>query len=290
MGILLKPDSRVVIQNVHSSYAAGLIRQMRLAGTQIVGGVQAGAGGTDHLGLPVFDLVSQAVDKTGADVSVVYTPAFGVAAAIVEAVDAGIALVSVAAEHAPVHDMMPALAHARNRGAWVIGPNSLGLLNPGQGMLGGLPAGFGMPGRVGVISRSGTLAIAMLRRLTAGGIGQSTVVSVGGDAITGRRPAEYARLMDADPATEAIVLIGEIGGGKEDELAAALPDLSTPVFAMIVGRSLPEGRQFGHAGALARNGSETAVAKARRLKDAGATICDSPLAVVTAIRQLFDRT
>lgn len=285
MSILLKRDSRVIIQNIHSPYARNMIGQMRDAGTAIVGGVAAGAGGTSYLDLPVFDTVAEAVRQTGADTSVIYTPAFGVADAIVEAADGGIKLAAATAEHAPVHDVMPALAYARTKDTWVIGPNALGLLSPGQGMLCGLPPAFGLPGRVGVISRSGTLSIAMLRALTANGVGQSTAVSIGGDSIVGRRPVEYAHLFDADPQTDAIVVVGEIGGGKEAELAEAMGGLSKPVFAMIVGRSAPEGRTLGHAGALARNASETAASKIERLKQAGATVCISPLATAQAVRQ-----
>eukprot|EP00873_Tetraselmis_striata_P030047 jgi/Tetstr1/450311/TSEL_037347.t1 len=262
-----------------------MIDQMREAGTIIVGGVAAGSGGSSYLDLPVFDTVVEAVSHTGADTSVIYTPAFGVADAIVEAAEGGIKLAAATAEHAPVHDVMPALAFARAKGMWVIGPNALGLLNPGQGMLCGLPPAFGLPGRVGVISRSGTLSIAMLRALTANGVGQSSAISIGGDSIVGRRPVEYAKLFDADPDTDAIVVVGEIGGGKEAELADAMAHISKPVFAMIVGRSAPEGRTLGHAGALARNASETAASKIERLTVAGATVCASPLATASAVKQ-----
>lgn len=285
MAILLTRESRVVIQNVHSAYAKNMIGQMREAGTNVVAGVAAGSGGTTYLDLPVFDTVADAVAETDADTSVIYTPAFGVADAIVEASDAGITIAVAAAEHAPVHDIMPTLAHARASGTWVVGPNALGLLSPGLGMLCGLPPAFGLPGRVGVISRSGTLSIAMLRALTANGVGQSTVISIGGDSIVGRRPAEYAKLFEADPGTDAIVVVGEIGGGKEAELAEAMSEISKPVFSMIVGRSAPQGRTLGHAGALARKASETAAAKIEMLAAAGATICRSPLATAEAVKQ-----
>lgn len=285
MAVLLTPESRVVIQNVHSAYARNMIGQMREAGTNLVAGVAPGAGGGAHLGLPVFDTVEQAVERTGADVSVIYTPGHGVADAIVEAADAGVRVAVAAAEHAPAHDVATALAHARDKGAWIVGPNCLGVLSPGIGMLCGLPPAFGMPGRVGVISRSGTLSIAMLRALTAHGVGQSTAASIGGDSIIGRRPVEYARLFEADPRTDAIVVVGEIGGGKERELADALGEISKPVFAMIVGRSAPPGRTLGHAGALVRDASETADAKIEALAAAGATIRHSPLAIAAAVKQ-----
>lgn len=285
MAILLTPENRVVIQNVRSAYARNMIGQMRDAGTNLVAGVAPGAGGGDYLGLPVFDTVERAVERTGADAAVIYTPGHGVADAIVEAADAGVRLAVAAAEHAPTHDVAAALAHARGKGAWIVGPNSLGLLSPGTGMLCGLPPAFGLPGRVGVISRSGTLSIATLRALTASGVGQSTAVSIGGDSIIGRRPAEYARLFEADPGTDAIVVIGEIGGGKEHELADTMAEISKPVFAMIVGRSAPRGRTLGHAGALVRDVSETADAKIEALAAAGATIRHSPLALAAAVKQ-----
>lgn len=285
MAILLKRDNRVIIQNVHSAYARNMIVQMRDAGTRIVGGVAPGSGGSNYLDMPVFDSVAAAVKETGADTSVIYTPAFAVADAVVEAVDSGIKLAVAAAEHAPVHDVMPALAYARERGSWVIGPNALGLLSPGIGMLCGLPPAFGMPGRVGVISRSGTLSIAMLRALTARGIGQSTAVSFGGDSIIGRRPVEYVREFEKDCDTDAVVVVGEIGGGKEAELADAMNEVSKPVFAMIVGRSAPEGRTLGHAGALARNANETAASKIAQLQAAGVTVCSSPMAIALAVKE-----
>lgn len=285
MAILLKRESRVIIQNVHSAYARNMIGQMRDAGTNIVGGVAPGSGGTEFLGLPVFDTVAEAVVEVGADTSVIYTPAFAVADAIVEAADSGIKLAVAAAEHAPVHDVMPALAHARTCGMWVIGPNALGLLSPGLGMLCGLPPAFGTPGRVGLVSRSGTLTIAMLRALSAQGVGQSTAISFGGDSMIGRRPAEYVREFEKDDDTDAVVVVGEIGGGKEAELAEIMGEISKPVFAMIVGRSAPEGRTLGHAGALARNSSETAAAKIARLREAGVTVCPSPMAVAKAVRE-----
>ncbi|WP_051402414.1 succinate--CoA ligase subunit alpha [Lutibaculum baratangense] len=286
MAILLKPGARVVVQNALSAYGREMIPLMREAGTQLVAGVAPGHGGREAQGLPVFDTVAEACAATGADTSVIYTPPFGVADAIVEAAAAGIALAVAAAEHAPVHDVMPALAFARERGMWVVGPNSLGLLSPGVGMLCGLPPAFGLPGRVGLISRSGTLSIVMLRTLSAAGIGQSTAVSIGGDGVIGRRPVEYVELFDADPATDAVVVVGEIGGGKEAELAEATARFETPVVAMIVGRSAPQGRRFGHAGALAGSPAETADAKMALLREAGATVCTSPAEVVEALRGL----
>lgn len=286
MAILLQRDSRVIVQNAHSAYARGMIPLMRDAGTRIVGGVTPGYGGTVAHGMTLFDTVADARAATEADVSVIYSPPFAVADAIVEAAEAGLSLAVAAAEYAPVHDVAAALARARDAGLWVVGPNSLGLLSPGIGMLCGLPPAFARPGRVGLVSRSGTLSLLMLRTLSAAGIGQSTAVSMGGDSIIGRRPAEYVRAFEADPETDAVVVIGEIGGGKEAELADALAEISKPVVVLIAGRSAPEGRRLGHAGALVGGATETAAAKMARLEAAGARVCRSPSDVVATLAAL----
>jgi succinyl-CoA synthetase alpha subunit len=286
MAILLERDSRVIVQNAHSAYARQMIPLMRDAGTRIVGGVAPGHGGGTAHGMDLFDTVAEARAATGADTSVIYSPPFAVADAIVEAAEAGLSLAVAAAEYAPVHDVAAALARARDAGLWVVGPNSLGLLSPGIGMLCGLPPAFSRPGRIGLVSRSGTLSLLMLRTLSAAGIGQSTVVSMGGDSIIGRRPVEYVRAFEADPETDAVVVVGEIGGGKEAELARALPEIAKPVVVLIAGRSAPEGRRLGHAGALVGGAAETAAAKMALLAEAGAHVCRSPAEVVAVLNAL----
>lgn len=252
-----------------------MIEGMRGQGTNVVAGVSVGRGGMTHEGVPLFDSVAEAVDSTAADTAVIYVPASGVADAIVENVDAGIRLMMVAAEYVPVHDAMRALAYARSKGAWVIGPNSVGIAVPGIGNLSALSTTFGMPGPIGVMSRSGTLSLAVMHQLTQAGLGQSTVVNIGGDMVIGRNPHEYAELFEADVATKVIVSVSEIGGAKEYKLAEMMGRLTKPLVCLVVGRHSPARRRMGHAGALASVGSETAEAKREALKRAGAHVADN---------------
>jgi succinyl-CoA synthetase alpha subunit len=202
-------------------------------------------------------------------------------------VEAGIRLMVVATEYVPVQDAMRALAVARARGAWVIGPNCLGILSPGIGMLCGLAPGFGKPGPVGVISRSGTLALTMTHVLTQAGLGQSSVVSIGGDAVIGRNPHEYAALFEADPATRVIVLVTEIGGRKEYGLIETLATIGKPVVALVVGRNVPAQTRMGHAGALVSADAESAASKRAALRAAGVHIADSPYHVAEIAARLL---
>jgi succinyl-CoA synthetase alpha subunit len=288
MGILLRRDTGVIVQNVGSRYGAGLLGQMQATGTRLVAGVAPGQGGARSVNdLPLFDTMADARASTGANAAILFAPAPALADAVVEAAQAGIRLCLAMAEHVPAHDAAAACAAARRAGMWLVGPNSLGLIVPGVGMLGALPAGFARPGHVGLMSRSGTLAITMLRALHGAGLGVSAAVSLGGDAIIGRRPAEYLPLFDADSETRAIVHLGEIGGRKEEELADAARTCRTPVFAMIVGRSAPEGRQLGHAGAMIGQGAETAAAKIEVLRAAGVTVCTTPRNLTAALSKLL---
>lgn len=289
MAILVETAPEIIVQNARSRYAAGMIALMRETGTRIVGGVAPGWGGSAMEGLPLFDTVAEACATTGARASVIFTPPPGVGAAVEEAADAGIRLAVAATEHAPLHDTIAAAAAARAAGMWLVGPNSLGILAPGYGMLGALPAGLAMPGPVGLMSRSGTLAIVTMQALFAAGYGLSTAVSIGGDTVIGRRPAEYLRLFDDDPQTRAIVYVGEIGGTKEDELAVAMAGCGKPVVAMIVGHSAPEGRTLGHAGALIGSDADRAAAKSARLAAAGALACRSPAELVAALDRAIGR-
>ena len=195
--------------------------------------------------------------------------------AVVEAADAGIALVVAAAELVPVHDAINLAAYARDRGAWVVGPNTAGIVSPGRAGLGAIPQEFTLRGAVGVMSRSGTLSIVTARNLTRAGIGQSTVVSMGGDQVIGRTPAEYLRAFLDDPETRAVVYLGEVGGAQEYDLIDLIAAADKPVFVVIVGRSAPTGKRMGHAGALANSERETAQAKRAALAAAGAIVVDS---------------
>jgi succinyl-CoA synthetase alpha subunit len=285
MAILLEAGAPVLVQHAASTYARGMVAAMRAGGTNVVAGVATGRGGERHEDTPWFDSVEQAVAATGAVASVCFAPPPWVHDAILEAADAGIRLLMVAAEYVPVHDAIPALAYARSRTCWVIGPNCIGLLSPGIGVLGGLSPALGTPGPVGMISRSGTLSLVLTHALTRAGLGQSTVVSIGGDAVIGRNPDEYVRMFDADPATRVIVLVGEIGGRKEYVVADLLAELHKPLIALIIGRHLPVGQRFGHAGALVSSLAEAAEEKRAALRRAGAVIADSPAHLVQLVGQ-----
>jgi succinyl-CoA synthetase alpha subunit len=240
-----------------------------------VGLVSPGRGGTIVSDLPVFDLIGEAVAKTGADSCALYVPAQGVRDSIIEAADAGIKLVVAAAELVPVHDVIRACAHARDSGTWIVGPNTAGIVSPGRAALGSIPQDFTRQGSVGVMSRSGTLSIMSSRTLTKAGVGQSTVVSMGGDPVIGRTPSEYLGAFLADPDTAAIVYLGEVGGAHEYDMLDQISASTKPVFCVIVGRSAPSGKRMGHAGALIRSDRETAAAKREALREAGAIVVDS---------------
>ena len=287
MAILMTGDNRVLVHGLTGNYARLQVPEMQREGTRVVAGVSVGQGGTAVEGVPVFDTAREAVAASGADTSVIYVPAAGVRDAIVEHVDAGIRTIMVAAEFVPLHDSLYALAYARRRDAWIVGPNTAGLISPGKGLLGSIAPGFARPGRVGVISRSGTLTMATVRALSKAGVGQSTAVHVGGDVVCGRNPAEYLAAFAADPDTDAIVYCGEIGGGKEYDLIEHLPGITKPIAALVVGRFAPPERRMGHAGALAGAERETAAAKRSALREAGVHVADDPVHLARIVAGLI---
>ena len=274
--MLLDAVSRVLVHGFGGVFAQTQAAAMIAAGTRIVAGVSIGAGGRSILGVPTFDTVAEAVAATGANTAAVYVPAAGARDAIVENADAGIRLAFVTAEHAPLHDTLFAVSYARERGMWVIGPNSLGITVPGIGLLGSISLDLCRPGPVALISRSGTLTLLTARTLSAAGIGQRVCVHVGGDQICGRNPTEYLDAFAADAEIRAVAYCGELGGGKEYALIERLAALGKPLVAMIVGRSAPPGKRMGHAGAIAGAQRETALAKREALAVAGALIADHP--------------
>jgi succinyl-CoA synthetase alpha subunit len=274
--MLLNEASKVLVHGFGGVFAQMQTAAMMAAGTPIVAGVSIGAGGRKILGVPTFDTVAEAVAVTGANTAAVYVPAAGARDAIVENADAGIRLAFVTAEHAPLHDTLFAAAYARERGMWVVGPNSLGITVPGIGLLGSISMDLCRPGPVALISRSGTLTLLTARTLSAAGIGQRVCVHVGGDQICGRNPSEYLDACAADPKIRAVAYCGELGGGKEYALIERLATLGKPLVAMIVGRSAPPGKRMGHAGAIAGAARETAFAKRDALAAAGAIIADHP--------------
>jgi succinyl-CoA synthetase alpha subunit len=273
MAILLNDKSRVVIQGITGKYSRQQLGMMQAAGTPIVAGVSMGAAGTQVDGIPVFDTVADAVAATRANASLLYVPAMGLKDAIIENVDAGIGTIVAAAEHAPVHDTMIAAAYARRRNAWLVGPNSLGMVVPGYGMLGSYSLEYARPGPVGIISRSGSVSVSASRLIAGQGLGQSACIHIGGDYICGRNPGEYVEAFENDPATEIIVYCGEVGGGKEYDLLRYKG--AKPIVALIVGRAAQREKRLGHAGALVLSDSDTADAKRDALRAAGVHIADS---------------
>lgn len=286
MAILLNADSRVAVHGITSRYAQGQLANMRAAGTRIVAGVGIGAGGRSQDDIPLFDTMREAVDARQVNASIVFLPAAGALAGVLESVEAGVKLIVCAAEHVPVHDALVATNAARAAGAWLVGPNTLGMAVPGQGMLGALAPQFLRPGRVGIISRSGSLTANTLRHVAGEGMGQSACVHIGGDFLCGRNPGEYAELLDADPQTSVIAYCGEVGGTKDYDLARRMPGIRKPVVAMIVGRSAPREKKLGHAGALVLSDRDTAAAKRQALAESGVHLANDLRDLARLCREL----
>jgi succinyl-CoA synthetase alpha subunit len=264
---------RVAVVAPTGRYARNQVAGMLEAGTPLVGGVALGRGGTAMDGLPLYDRIGDFPQKP--NIALVYTPAEGVRDAIAECAAAQIPTIMAVAEYVPVHDALAAAAQARVAGSWLIGPNTLGIYVSGRGLLGSIAPSFCKPGRLAVIIRSGTLALAVSRQLTLAGIGQRIIAHVGGDTVIGRNPHEYLQALAADDATAAVFYCGEIGGDKEYAFAEAARDFPKPVYAMIVGRHAPAQKQMGHAGALIGSAREGAEAKLAALAAVGCRIVKS---------------
>ncbi len=276
MAILLSDKSRVVTQGMGATgkfHLAGC----RDYGTQMVAGVRPGKGGSEHEGVPVFDTVREAVAEAGADVSVIYVPPSGAADAIMEAAAAGIALVICITEGIPVADMVRVKRFLEGRPARLIGPNCPGVISPGLAKVGIMPGYIHRPGSVGVISRSGTLTYEAVHQLTLRGIGQSTCVGIGGDPVIGTGFIDLLELYNEDPGTDAVFMIGEIGGSAEEEAAEWVrANMNKPVAGFIAGRTAPPGKRMGHAGAIISGGQGTAAGKIAALEAAGIKVAESP--------------
>ena len=277
MSILLNRDSTVIVQGITGREGLSHAQRMRTYGTRIAGGVTPGKGGQTVDGFPVFDTVREAKDKTGADVSIIFVPPPFAADAVLEAADAGIQLVACITEGIPVHDTLKAVA-ALPPSTRLIGPNCPGLVTPGQALVGIMPGHIFKEGRVGVVSRSGTLTYEIVDLLTRAGIGQSTCVGIGGDPIIGTVFVDCLREFERDPQTELVVLVGEIGGTDEEDAAALIAErkFTKPVVAFIGGRSAPEGKRMGHAGAIVSGSSGTAQGKVAAFEKIGVPVADSP--------------
>src|SRR4051794_9379344 len=277
MSVLVDKNTRLIVQGFTGREATFHSQQSIAYGTNVVGGVVPGKGGAKHLDLPVFDTVAQAVKDTGANASVIFVPPPFAADAIMEAADAGIALVVCISEGIPVLDMVKAWAFLQGKKTRLIGPNCPGLLSPGKCKIGIMPGHIAMEGNVGVVSRSGTLTYEAVGQLTRLGIGQSTCIGIGGDPIIGTNFIDAIKLFNEDPETHAIVMIGEIGGNAEETAAAYIKEhVKKPVVGFIAGRTAPPGRRMGHAGAIISGGSGAASDKIAAMQAAGVTVCESP--------------
>lgn len=287
MSIFIDADTRLVVQGITGREGSFHTRQMIEYGTKVVAGVTPGKGGQrfDER-VPIFNLVREAVAQTGANTSVIYVPPAAAAGAIMEAADAGISLIVCITEGVPVMDMSRTMPFVRSRNARLIGPNCPGLITPGASKVGIIPGNICAPGRVGLVSRSGTLTYEVVNHLTRHGVGQSTCVGIGGDPIIGTDFIDCLRAFQDDPATEAIVMIGEIGGTDEQNAAAFVKqEVSKPVIGFIAGQTAPKGRRMGHAGAIIAGSSGTAEEKLAAFEDAGIGIMRRPAEVVTLLEQ-----
>ncbi len=290
MAILVGKETRVVVQGITGRDGSFHTQLMLEYGTQVVAGVTPGKGGQRVHGVPVFDTVAEAVEKTGANASVIFVPARFAADAILEAADAGVELVVAITEGIPVHDMMRVMTYLKDKKTRLIGPNCPGVITPGEAKIGILPGQIFTRGPVGVVSRSGTLTYEIVSHLTAAGLGQSTALGIGGDPIIGSRFIDLLKLFQEDLETEAVVLIGEIGGTDEQEAAAYIREHFTkPVVAFIAGRTAPPEKRMGHAGAIISGGTGTAAEKIAAFEAAGVPVAALPEEVATLVKEKLGR-
>ena len=290
MSILIDESTRVIVQGITGRDGSFHARAMRDYGTKVVGGVTPGKGGTDLDGIPVFNTMKEAVEKTGANTSVVYVKAAFAADAILEAAHSGVRLVVVVTEGIPALHVSRILQETAPMGVRIVGPNSPGLISPGKSKVGIMPGATHRPGPVGVVSRSGTLTYEMVYNLTAAGLGQSTCIGIGGDPIVGTSFIDVLELFAKDPETKGVLLIGEIGGSAEEEAAEYVrKHLGKPAVAFIAGRTAPPGKRMGHAGAIISRGKGTAAEKIEALEAAGIAVARLPSEVGPLMKEALSR-
>lgn len=290
MSILINKSTRLIVQGITGRDGSFHTKKMLEYGTNVVGGTTPGKGGTEMLGVPVFNTVYEAVEKTQANTSIIFVPARFAADAIMEAADAGIKLIVCISEGMPTLDAVKAYRYTQLKGAMLIGPNCPGLMTPDESLVGILPGQIFKKGNIGVISRSGTLTYEVVYHLTANGLGQSSAVGMGGDPVVGLYFRELLEMLQNDPETEAIVMIGEIGGNAEELAAEYIKQhVTKPVVSFIAGQSAPPGKQMGHAGAIIASGSGTAAEKIAALEAAGVKVAKEPSEIPQLIKESLNK-
>ncbi len=290
MSVLVTDKSNVIVQGFTGSEGTFHASQMIEYGTKVVGGVTPGKGGTMHLDLPVFNTVLEAVQKVNADVSVIFVPPAFAADAIMEAADAGIKVAIAITEGIPTSDMIKVKDYLKNKNTRLVGPNCPGVISPGLAKVGIMPGFIHAKGKIGVVSRSGTLTYEAVDQLTKQGLGQSTCIGIGGDPIIGTTTKEAVELLMNDPDTEGIIMIGEIGGGMETEAALWIKEHGTkPVVGFIAGQTAPKGRRMGHAGAIIGGAEDTAAAKMKVMKECGIHVVESPAELGVTMKKALEK-
>ena len=290
MAILIDETTRVLVQGITGREGTFHATRMRAAGTNVVAGTSPGRAGQEVAGVPVFDTVADAVAQTGADVSVVFVPSGFSRDAMIEAADGGIRLIVCVTEDIPARDMAEVISHLERRDTLLIGPNGPGIVTPRRCNVGIMPAEVCMPGSVGVVSRSGTLTYEVVNALTDTGIGQSTIIGMGGDPVHGLGFVDCLALYQDDPETEAVVLIGEIGGNDEETAAAFIKKhVTKPVVAFLAGFAAPPGKRMGHAGAIVEGGAGTAADKKKALEAAGIPVAKAPSEVIPLLQKSVEK-
>jgi succinyl-CoA synthetase alpha subunit/malate-CoA ligase subunit alpha len=290
MSVFVDETSRVIIQGFTGQHATFHAQDAIEHGTNVVGGVTPGKGGTTHLGLPVFDSVEEAVAATGANVTGIFAPPQVAVDALLEAIEAGVEVAVIIADGVPVHDMVRTKRYLTGRSTTIIGPNSPGIITPGRCKVGIMPARIYTPGRVGVVSRSGTLNYEAVSQMSRLGLGQSTCVGIGGDPVNGVDFRTVLEAFEEDPETDAVVMIGEIGGPQEVEAARwAAEHMTKPVIGFVAGVSAPRGRRMGHAGAVIAGESDTAQAKLDAMEELGLTVVRNPAEIGITVARALER-
>lgn len=290
MSVFVDETSRVIIQGFTGQHATFHAKDAIEHGTNVVGGVTPGKGGTTHLGLPVFDSVEEAVAATGANVTGIFAPPQVAVDALLEAIEAGVEVAVIIADGVPVHDMVRTKRYLTGRSTTIIGPNSPGIITPGRCKVGIMPAHIYTPGRVGVVSRSGTLNYEAVSQMSKLGLGQSTCVGIGGDPVNGVDFRTVLQAFEEDPETDAVVMIGEIGGPQEVEAARwAAEHMTKPVVGFVAGVSAPRGRRMGHAGAVIAGDSDTAQAKLDAMEELGLLVVRNPAEIGITVARALER-